>query len=226
MTDRTNGLNPQRTSIAQLNMRPILLFFTVALVALAVSVAVIISHGPHQRPLCALFKICMHSPIEVMGTSNSYYPTLGTKVKKILEDYLACGEELGGRATLYCNNNIFIFYLPSRRCFVLKKISTLINAETFLELLVIHFFKKIDLRLLTGKGEKIFDYWGGWTDAQKTSKWDHRTLSLVFSSTKIVTAITVAMLVDRGLLDYDKPVAAYWSVHMHALVRHVTTSAR
>ncbi len=86
-------------------MRPILLFFTVALVALAVSISMIVSHGPHLHPLCAVFKICLNSPMEVMGTSNSYYPALGMKVKKILEANLARGEELGGRTTLYCKLN-------------------------------------------------------------------------------------------------------------------------
>ncbi len=89
-------------------MRPTLLFFTVALVALAVSIAVIVNHGPHLHPLCALFKICLNSPMEVTGTSNSYYPALGTKVKKILEQHLTRGEELGGRATLYCKHNLLL----------------------------------------------------------------------------------------------------------------------
>jgi CubicO group peptidase (beta-lactamase class C family) len=40
--------------------------------------------------------------------------------------------------------------------------------------------------------------------------YDRRTLQLVFSTTKGITAIAVAMCVDRGLLDYDAPVAEYW----------------
>ena len=40
--------------------------------------------------------------------------------------------------------------------------------------------------------------------------YDHSTLQLVFSTTKGITAIAVAMCVDRGLLDYDAPVATYW----------------
>jgi CubicO group peptidase (beta-lactamase class C family) len=40
--------------------------------------------------------------------------------------------------------------------------------------------------------------------------YDRSTLQLVFSTTKGITAIAVAMCVDRGLLDYDAPVATYW----------------
>jgi CubicO group peptidase (beta-lactamase class C family) len=40
--------------------------------------------------------------------------------------------------------------------------------------------------------------------------YDDQTLQLVFSTTKGITAIAVAMCVERGLLDYDATVATYW----------------
>ena len=40
--------------------------------------------------------------------------------------------------------------------------------------------------------------------------YDQQTLQLVFSTTKGITAIAVAMCVERGLLDYDATVATYW----------------
>jgi CubicO group peptidase (beta-lactamase class C family) len=40
--------------------------------------------------------------------------------------------------------------------------------------------------------------------------YDQQTLQLVFSTTKGITAIAVAMCAERGLLDYDAPVATYW----------------
>lgn len=40
--------------------------------------------------------------------------------------------------------------------------------------------------------------------------YDRSTLQLVFSTTKGITAIAVAMRVERGLLDHDAPVATYW----------------
>eukprot|EP00127_Corallochytrium_limacisporum_P005584 Clim_evm4s208 gene=Clim_evmTU4s208 len=36
------------------------------------------------------------------------------------------------------------------------------------------------------------------------------TLGMVFSATKIQTSLVIAMLVDRGLLDYDRPICHYW----------------
>lgn len=41
--------------------------------------------------------------------------------------------------------------------------------------------------------------------------WDTRTLSVNFSIGKGVMATLVAVLVSRGLMDYDKPIADYWS---------------
>ena len=40
--------------------------------------------------------------------------------------------------------------------------------------------------------------------------YDRQTLQLVFSTTKGITALAVAMCVERGLLDYDAPVSTYW----------------
>ena len=59
-------------------------------------------------------------------------------------------------------------------------------------------------------GRKVVDLWGGSFDEAGTRPYDERTLQLVFSTTKGFTAIACAMLADRGLLDYDAPVAAYW----------------
>jgi CubicO group peptidase (beta-lactamase class C family) len=59
------------------------------------------------------------------------------------------------------------------------------------------------------RGRLVVDVWGGSFDGGERP-YDDRTLQLVFSSTKGVTAIAVAICVQRGLLDYDAPVAAYW----------------
>ena len=50
----------------------------------------------------------------------------------------------------------------------------------------------------------------GGFDAERTTPYDHETLQLVFSTTKGATAICVAILADRGLLDYEAKVAEYW----------------
>jgi len=59
-------------------------------------------------------------------------------------------------------------------------------------------------------GEVIVNIWGGWADRQQTRLWEADTLVPVFSTTKAVSAIVIAWLVDRGLLDYSDPVAKIW----------------
>ena len=59
-------------------------------------------------------------------------------------------------------------------------------------------------------GRKVVDLWGGNFDEARTADYTSDTLQLVFSTTKGVAAICMAMCVDRGLLDYDAKVAAYW----------------
>jgi CubicO group peptidase (beta-lactamase class C family) len=59
-------------------------------------------------------------------------------------------------------------------------------------------------------GEVIVDLWGGWADRAQTRAWDQTTLAPVFSTTKGVTAIVMALLHDRGVLDYEATVASVW----------------
>jgi CubicO group peptidase (beta-lactamase class C family) len=59
-------------------------------------------------------------------------------------------------------------------------------------------------------GEVIVNIWGGWVDRAQTRAWEETTLAPVFSTTKGVTAIVMALLHDRGVLDYDAPVASVW----------------
>jgi CubicO group peptidase (beta-lactamase class C family) len=60
------------------------------------------------------------------------------------------------------------------------------------------------------RGRPVVDLWGGSFDAGQTRPYDEDTLQLVFSTTKGITAIAVALCVQRGLLDYDALVADYW----------------
>ncbi len=59
-------------------------------------------------------------------------------------------------------------------------------------------------------GRVVVDLHGGLADATTGRPWDEDTLQLVFSATKGVTAACVLMLVERGGLELDAPVAAYW----------------
>ncbi|XP_071489102.1 beta-lactamase domain-containing protein 2-like [Diadema antillarum] len=60
------------------------------------------------------------------------------------------------------------------------------------------------------RGEKVVDIWGGYADVESQQKWKQDTVTMAFSSTKGVAAVCLAILVDRGLLDYDQTVATYW----------------
>jgi CubicO group peptidase (beta-lactamase class C family) len=59
------------------------------------------------------------------------------------------------------------------------------------------------------KGEKVVDVWGG-TRNDAGSPWQEDTLSLSFSTTKGVASTQLHIHADRGLIDYDAPVARYW----------------
>jgi CubicO group peptidase (beta-lactamase class C family) len=59
------------------------------------------------------------------------------------------------------------------------------------------------------RGEIVVDVWTGARDAAG-SPWLEDTMAMSFSTTKGVIATTVHRLVDRGLIDYDEPVATYW----------------
>jgi CubicO group peptidase (beta-lactamase class C family) len=60
------------------------------------------------------------------------------------------------------------------------------------------------------KGDKVVDLWGGFRDPKTSAPWEEDTLVLVFSATKGIGAMTIAVAHSRGLLDYDEAVAAYW----------------
>lgn len=62
----------------------------------------------------------------------------------------------------------------------------------------------------TLNGKFILDMWAGYADAAQTKPWEQNTIVNVYSTTKVMTAICTLMLVDRGLLDLDTPVAKYW----------------
>lgn len=59
-------------------------------------------------------------------------------------------------------------------------------------------------------GVPVVDVWTGWSDRAGTRRWSADTGAMVFSATKGVASTVIHRLVDRGLLSYDEPVAAYW----------------
>lgn len=74
------------------------------------------------------------------------------------------------------------------------------------------------------RGQCVIDLVGGYFDKEATKPYDHDTLQLVFSTTKGVTAIAVAMCVERGLLSYEEPVAMFWPEFAAAGKEHATVA--
>lgn len=59
-------------------------------------------------------------------------------------------------------------------------------------------------------GVKVVDLWGGYRNGLTKSPWQADTMVNMFSTTKGVTALTLAVAVSQGLLSYDAKVADYW----------------
>src|SRR4051812_7317553 len=59
-------------------------------------------------------------------------------------------------------------------------------------------------------GVKVVDLWGGRRHFRKPDPWLEDTLVMVYSTSKGLAAMTVALAQSRGLLDYDATVASYW----------------
>jgi CubicO group peptidase (beta-lactamase class C family) len=60
------------------------------------------------------------------------------------------------------------------------------------------------------RGECVVDLVGGWQDKEHTQPYGEDALQVVFSTTKGIASLAVAMCVEEGLLDYSATVATYW----------------
>jgi CubicO group peptidase (beta-lactamase class C family) len=59
-------------------------------------------------------------------------------------------------------------------------------------------------------GQLVVDLWGGEADHTTGRPWTADTLSVIWSATKGAVGVLVNLLVQRGELDLDAPVARYW----------------
>jgi CubicO group peptidase (beta-lactamase class C family) len=59
------------------------------------------------------------------------------------------------------------------------------------------------------RGEKVVDLWGGVRN-EAAAPWQEDTMVIVYSATKGLAAMTLALAHSRGWLDYDARVARYW----------------
>ena len=75
-------------------------------------------------------------------------------------------------------------------------------------------------------GSKVVDLWGGHKDLDRTEPWREDTIVIMNSVAKSMCALCTHVLIDRGVIDFDAPVARYWPEFAGAgkagvLVRHV-----
>ncbi|MFI1238919.1 serine hydrolase domain-containing protein [Nocardia salmonicida] len=57
-------------------------------------------------------------------------------------------------------------------------------------------------------GRPVVDIWAGW--AAKDLRWTGENIALTFSTGKGVAATVLHRVAERGLIDYEEPVATYW----------------
>lgn len=60
------------------------------------------------------------------------------------------------------------------------------------------------------RGTKVVDLWGGYSDVATRTPWAENTMVPVFSTTKGMSALAVALAHSRGWLDYEAKVCTYW----------------
>lgn len=60
------------------------------------------------------------------------------------------------------------------------------------------------------QGEKVVDLWGGLRDKVTGEPWEQDTMVIVWSATKGLAAMTLAIAHSQGWLDYEAPVCSYW----------------
>ena len=59
-------------------------------------------------------------------------------------------------------------------------------------------------------GEKIVDLWGGVRNKQTGDPWERDTMAIIYSATKGLAAMTLAIAHSRRWLDYEERVSTYW----------------
>ena len=60
------------------------------------------------------------------------------------------------------------------------------------------------------RGEKVVDLWGGVRNKETGEPWETDTMVIVYSASKGLAAMTLAVAHSRGWLDYEERVAHYW----------------
>jgi CubicO group peptidase (beta-lactamase class C family) len=71
-------------------------------------------------------------------------------------------------------------------------------------------------------GAKVVDLWGGYRNGSTKVPWQHDTMVNMFSTTKGLASLAVAVAASRGLISYDTKVADYWPEFAQAGKTEVT----
>ncbi len=72
------------------------------------------------------------------------------------------------------------------------------------------------------RGQAIVDLWGGFRDPRIRAPWEQDTLVLVFSATKGLAAMALAVARARGLFSWEEKVATYWPEFAQHGKQHIT----
>ncbi|MFX0084354.1 MAG: serine hydrolase domain-containing protein [Candidatus Hodarchaeota archaeon] len=60
------------------------------------------------------------------------------------------------------------------------------------------------------KGEKVVDLWGGIRNEVTGDPWEEDTMVIVWSTTKGLAGLAIALAHSRGLIDFDERISKYW----------------
>jgi CubicO group peptidase (beta-lactamase class C family) len=59
-------------------------------------------------------------------------------------------------------------------------------------------------------GEKVVDLWGGIRNEATGEPWEENTMVIVYSTTKGLAGLAMALAHSRGLFDYNERISKYW----------------
>jgi len=72
------------------------------------------------------------------------------------------------------------------------------------------------------RGEKVVDLWGGIRNTVTGEPWEEETMVLVYSATKGLAGLAMALAQSQGLFDYDERVCTYWPEFAQAGKERIT----
>ncbi|WP_375560017.1 serine hydrolase domain-containing protein [Bernardetia sp. OM2101] len=61
------------------------------------------------------------------------------------------------------------------------------------------------------QGEQVVNLWAGYQNQEKTKLWEEDTTIALYSATKGITGLCMAVLVEKGLINYSDLVSKHWS---------------